>query len=520
MFVLYANKNQLTVRKKEPVTSGSVNVYTARFEFSPDWAGLTRKAVFKAGKESRTVLLDESGECAIPWEVLTSHGQPLTAGIFGMADETALPTTWANLGIILEGVPGDGEGSKSPAPDLWEQELTRKGDGLEYDGINLTLMSGDKALSTVQIAGGEEGDVPVPGPQGLPGERGEPGPGVSPGGSVNQILTKASVIDYDTKWIDRPAAVTPEQMEEALADKQPKLTGRPGSAVGFGEDGSAVAVPGWSNPNLLDNWYFADPINQRGQMEYSGIGYTIDRWVLQEDTGKLVLNSNGVTLSGSAENNHYLLQKMESDLFDKVITYSILLSDGKLYSKTGALSRTIGDDVYIDFDIGQIGFHVYPGYLFGVFIASRPGQSITPVAAKLELGSQQTLAHQDADGNWVLNDPPPNKALELAKCQRYYVNVGKSPLGLIASGIYFPRYGVVTASIPVPVSMRAKPVVVNVESYGHVYQNGVIVDAQDAIVDDQESGSVRILFSGVSHAQWEEGPASIDTVRFGLSADL
>ena len=51
MFVLYANKNQLTARKKEPVTSGSVNVYTARFEFSPDWAGLTRKAVFKAGKE-------------------------------------------------------------------------------------------------------------------------------------------------------------------------------------------------------------------------------------------------------------------------------------------------------------------------------------------------------------------------------------------------------------------------------------------------------------------------------------
>ena len=209
-------------------------------------------------------------------------------------------------------------------------------------------------------------------------------------------------------------------LEEALADKQPKLTGQPGQAVGFGEDGSAVAVPGWSNPNLLDNWYLADPINQRGRMEYSGIGYTIDRWVLQEDTGKLVLNSNGVTLSGSAENNHYLLQKMESDLFDKVITYSILLSDGKLYSKTGALSRTIGDDVYIDFDIGQIGFYVYPGYLFGVFIASHQGQSITPVAAKLELGSQQTLAHQDADGNWVLNDPPPNKALELAKCQRYF----------------------------------------------------------------------------------------------------
>lgn len=153
MFVLYANKNQLIVRKREPVTSGSVNVYTARFEFSPDWAGLTRKAVFKAGKESCAVLLDESGECAVPWEVLGSHGQPLMAGVFGAADETALPTTWASLGVILEGVTV-GQDARPPTPGAWEQELSRKGDKLWYDGLNLSLMSGDKPLSTVQIAGG------------------------------------------------------------------------------------------------------------------------------------------------------------------------------------------------------------------------------------------------------------------------------------------------------------------------------------------------------------------------------
>lgn len=45
---------------------------------------------------------------------------------------------------------------------------------------------------------------------------------------------------------------------------------------------------------------------------------------------------------------------------------------------------------------------------------------LTLIAAKLELGPVQTLAHQDADGNWVLNDPPPNFQQELAKCQRYY----------------------------------------------------------------------------------------------------
>ena len=159
IFILKANKNKLEVLARESVTSGSVNAYLARFEFSDDWRGLTRKALFKAGKESRTVLLDESGECVIPWEVLAEY-HPLTqlkAGVYGSTDETALPTTWASLGTILEGVPGDGEGSKPPTPDLWEQELDRKGDTLAYDGLNLSLKSGDKTLSSVEITGGGGG---------------------------------------------------------------------------------------------------------------------------------------------------------------------------------------------------------------------------------------------------------------------------------------------------------------------------------------------------------------------------
>ena len=245
IFILRANKNKLEVLEREPVTSGSVNAYRVRFEFSPDWQGLTRKAVFKTGKGSRTVLLDESGECVIPWEVLTVYGLPLMAGVFGTLDETVLPTIWTSLGTVLEGVPTASPGARPPTPDAWEQALAGKGDKLAYDGFDLSLMAGDKPLSTVQIAGGGGGGhIPVPGPQGPegppgpkgdpgekgpqgekgdpgeqgpPGERGEPGSGASPGGSINQILAKASAADYDTKWIDQPAAVTPEQMEEAPA---------------------------------------------------------------------------------------------------------------------------------------------------------------------------------------------------------------------------------------------------------------------------------------------------------------
>lgn len=154
MFILYANKNQMAVRRREPVTSGSVNVCAARFEFSDDWAGLERVAVFKAGNESRSVVLDEANACQVPWEVLTVPGVPLRAGVYGTrGGEVVLPTIWAGLGTILQGV-APGEGAHPPTPDLWEQELAKKGDSLAYNGLKLSLVSGGKELSSVEIAGG------------------------------------------------------------------------------------------------------------------------------------------------------------------------------------------------------------------------------------------------------------------------------------------------------------------------------------------------------------------------------
>lgn len=157
MFVMHAEKNRLTVRQREPVTSGSVNVYEVRFEFSPDWDGMERVAVFKAGKESCSILLDESGECTVPWEVMGKPGILLTAGVYGTrGGVTVLPTVWASLGMILEGVT-TGQDARPPTPDLWQQELAGKGDALSYDGLNLSLMAGGKPLSTVQIVSGDGG---------------------------------------------------------------------------------------------------------------------------------------------------------------------------------------------------------------------------------------------------------------------------------------------------------------------------------------------------------------------------
>ena len=175
-FILYADKNKLLVRKRGPLTSGSVGVYLVRFEFSTDWEGLSRTAVFQADGEPARMLLDESGECGIPREVLVKPGVRLRTGVYGVqGGEIVLPTIWADLGEILRGVTMPDGGTYPPTPELWEQALNGKGDALEYDGLNLSLLAGNKKLSTVQIAGGE-GGVPVPGPEGPPGPQGEPGP--------------------------------------------------------------------------------------------------------------------------------------------------------------------------------------------------------------------------------------------------------------------------------------------------------------------------------------------------------
>ena len=154
MFEFCASKSSLTIKNREPVVSGSVNVYQARFSFSADWDGLTRMAVFLSGGETVSILLNETDTCLIPWEVLVKPGVRLKVGVYGTrGEDVVLPTVWADCGFILEGA-APGKDTQPPSPELWRQELDRKGDTLEYDGLNLRLISGENELSTVQIAGG------------------------------------------------------------------------------------------------------------------------------------------------------------------------------------------------------------------------------------------------------------------------------------------------------------------------------------------------------------------------------
>ena len=125
MFELYAEKNQLTVRKREPLTSGSVNVCPVRIEFSPDWEGLDRTVIFQAGCREKTVALS-GGACEIPSEPLSVPGCYLMAGVCGrQGTSVVLPTVWANLGMIREGAVA-GEPADPPGEPADHRLLTHR----------------------------------------------------------------------------------------------------------------------------------------------------------------------------------------------------------------------------------------------------------------------------------------------------------------------------------------------------------------------------------------------------------
>ena len=162
-------------------------------------------------------------------------------------------------------------------------------------------------------------------------------------------------------------------------------------------------------------------MNQRGQTEYTAAGYTIDRWSI--GSGATLTLTNGSLYISAGNLITYL--ESGSNLFSKTVTFSMLTQSG-LVSGTARLG-----DSYAVWDATSlydgVAFQYRSNDVFALLISKGVFLS-GAIAVKLELGSTQTLAHQDANGNWVLNEIP-DYGEQLARCQRYYYQTwtGASP---------------------------------------------------------------------------------------------
>lgn len=270
------------------------------------------------------------------------------------------------------------------------------------------------------------------------------------GGVVSSVFGRAGIIaaeagDYTAEQItygETNAAEGITAAAEAAAQAK-AITDTKGQANGLAtldDTGKLVQMPtladigAKSNANLLDNWYFADPVNQRGQTEYTGAGYGIDRWKKNVGFVTTTLTEDGVKLTnanaiGPGAFGHWQIIDNWQALIGKTVTFSVLVKSrtgGNVHAFVGgvnsggrAYTDKFGSDYGLYSSTIQVNSEMDNLNCIIRFVDSDNAE-VSVIAAKLELGDKQTLAHQDANGNWILNDPPPNKALELAKCQRYY----------------------------------------------------------------------------------------------------
>lgn len=216
-----------------------------------------------------------------------------------------------------------------------------------------------------------------------------------------------------------------------------------GDNLSVSTDG-VLSAPIYSNPNLLDNPDFK--INQRGKSNFDTTSanahnyadYGVDRWAFYNSgsaTGNFTVD-NGISVTNiqipetEIPHNVRIAQLCEKSILNTPLTFSILISE-----------NTSTEEIKIEICKSQgfannvaIAVKNIPSEQTGIFsitaintdlsmslplVIIKIVEGVKIQAAKLEIGTKQTLARQDDNGNWILNEIP-NPATELMKCQRYF----------------------------------------------------------------------------------------------------
>ena len=156
-----------------------------------------------------------------------------------------------------------------------------------------------------------------------------------------------------------------------------------------------------STRNFLRNWYFVNPVNQRGVSgTISTTGYFIDGWKLV--SGTVQITSTGLVLNGTIE-------QILEDAIGQPVKATFLASDGVFDASYNDSTKT--------------------------FTITATGKTL--IAAALELGEHQAHFSQDSSGNWVLNEIP-DYGEQLSRCQRYFRREKNNTTVRLAFGIGLP----------------------------------------------------------------------------------
>lgn len=218
-----------------------------------------------------------------------------------------------------------------------------------------------------------------------------------------------------------------------------------------------------SNPNLLDNWYFVNPVNQRGKTEYTEAGYTVDRWIFDNDSETVTANltQEGVRFSASsgatgiASLSQIINPKNFNALAGKTVTLSCLGKTDIAQQVLFYVDRQIvahASSTPIDGVCMTTCTYTFPTVMssLAVFLYARSisgaGEG-SILATKLELGDTQTLAHKE-NGIWVLNEIP-DFGEQLRRCMYYAEKIEDGNTPVITNATFIPA-GATSATFVLP----------------------------------------------------------------------
>ena len=281
-------------------------------------------------------------------------------------------------------------------------------------------------------AEGKQGERGLPGKDGAPGAQGDPG---ADGKSAYETASASGYVGSEAQFgrdlADVQNAVkynAPQTLTDAQKAQARSNIGAPApytAGDGIAISGNVIAAKVQPcNRNLLDNWYFVNPVNQRDVSgTISSAGYFLDRWKLV--SGSVTINTDGITLNGT-------MQQVLETAPVGTVTASALTQAG----------------------VGE----VVPTYNSETKTVTVTAAGEKLVAVKLELGTEQTLAHQNSSGAWVLNEIP-DYGEELIRCMRY-LQIISTPYDTSGNGVaigYANNTVDLWVPIPLAVPMRISP---------------------------------------------------------------
>lgn len=203
--------------------------------------------------------------------------------------------------------------------------------------------------------------------------------------------------------------------------------------------------------------------------------YTMDRWNVEVDAAGgliILIEDDGIVLKNVTEKHLQFKQILPEDIQinGNTCNISVLVNQVESGSVSVALSQISSPWInsIVTESITTGGMYSATGICLQqqqkIIVSMSPNTTVKIKAIKLELGTHQTLAHQDDNGVWQLNEIP-DYGEQLARCQRYRVEYG-----LYAQwGVIDIQTDYIDFSIYLPVTMRAFP---SIEGASNLNVNG------------------------------------------------